>query len=560
MIQVNIDNSPVRSVKGKVELYEGSTLLNTFTYRDRLKSFTVERVGEDSKFFGFGVCQKINIKLIDKDRELEITTANSFKAFLTTGEDYLNPFPLFYVTEVHRDENTNELSITAYDLLYKASEIIYTPDAQVEKLIEEGIWAEGNYDYTLNYYTYLAAYQLGLTTRYITLMGITLPMPPVEVVGMTVEGSAFELSYAEGANLEGSETIRDILDDIAEATQTIYYVDIVSGYQTIKFKRLDKDGEAVLTITKNDYFSLDSRNGKRLGAICHTTELGDNIEAKLAVSGSTQYVRNNVFWEMREDIDTLVEDALAAIGNITIRQFDCSWRGNYLLEIGDKIKLRTKDNSATLSYLLNDTLEYDGSLSQKTRWNYEDNNTDTPANSSSLGEVLKQTYARVDKANKEITILASDISADRENISALQVTTDGIAGRVTSVEETTAEALTGVTDDVAELKNTVETKLTDEEVTIKITEALSNGVDKVETSTGFTFNEEGLTVSKSDSEMSTTITEDGMQVFKNGEAVLTANNIGVDAKNLHATTYLIIGTNSRFEDYGNRTGCFWIGG
>ena len=42
--------------------------------------------------------------------------------------------------------------------------------------------------------------------------------------------------------------------------------------------------------------------------------------------------------------------------------------------------------------------------------------------------------------------------------------------------------------------------------------------------------------------------------------VLTANNQGVDAANLHANTYLIIGEYSRFEDYGNgRTGCFWVG-
>ena len=60
--------------------------------------------------------------------------------------------------------------------------------------------------------------------------------------------------------------------------------------------------------------------------------------------------------------------------------------------------------------------------------------------------------------------------------------------------------------------------------------------------------------------MKTQITEDGMTVYKNDSAVLTANNVGVNAVNLHATTYLIIGTNSRFEDYGSRTGCFWIGG
>ena len=53
-----------------------------------------------------------------------------------------------------------------------------------------------------------------------------------------------------------------------------------------------------------------------------------------------------------------------------------------------------------------------------------------------------------------------------------------------------------------------------------------------------------------------------MRVSKGSEVVLTADNGGVEARNLHATTYLIIGGNSRFEDYnnGSRTGCFWIGG
>lgn len=47
------------------------------------------------------------------------------------------------------------------------------------------------------------------------------------------------------------------------------------------------------------------------------------------------------------------------------------------------------------------------------------------------------------------------------------------------------------------------------------------------------------------------------------EKMLTANKDGVDAVNLRAKTYLIIGKDkgrSRFEDYEtNRTGCFWIG-
>ena len=553
MINGIINNSPVRQVKGKVELYEGSTLLNTFTYRDRLKSFTVERVGEDSKFFGFGICQKLNVKLVDKDRELEISTANSFRAYLTTGEEYYTPFPTFYITEVHRDENTNELSITAYDALYAASGIPFESESLAEQM-EEGATL------TLATYANLVALSLGLPPRNLTVGGITVPFPPINTANFG-ESNPFTLEYPEGANLEGSENLREVIDDIAEATQSIYYID---RDNCLTFKRLKRDEDADLTIGKADYIKLDSKTNRRLAAICHATELGDNVEASLTIQGTIQYVRDNAFWELREDIATLVEDALAAVGGMTINQFECSWRGNYLLEPGDKIDMITKDNAVVSAYLLNDSIEYNGSLSQKTSWKYEDNEAETASNPSTLGESLKKTYARVDKANSQITMLASDISANAdevENLSKLILDPDGIAATVSSLQKTTAENLEGLSEQVGELKNTVDMTMTPEAVDIKITEAMSNGVDKVETSTGFTFNDEGLTVSKTDSEMETKITEDGMTVYKNGSAVLTANNIGVEAVNLSATTYLIIGTNSRFEDYGSdRTGCFWIGG
>ena len=95
-----------------------------------------------------------------------------------------------------------------------------------------------------------------------------------------------------------------------------------------------------------------------------------------------------------------------------------------------------------------------------------------------------------------------------------------------------------------------------------ISEIVGFNGDEIELNDIFTFNQEGLTIKKSDVDITTNISEDGMKVSKGSEVVLTANNGGVEARNLHATTYLIIGENSRFEDYdnGSRTGCFWIGG
>jgi hypothetical protein len=181
-----------------------------------------------------------------------------------------------------------------------------------------------------------------------------------------------------------------------------------------------------------------------------------------------------------------------------------------------------------------------------------------------LGDVVKQTFAKVDKVNKEIQIVASETDANTEAIAAINLDTASINLSVEQLKTDTTSSLETISEDVATLKSKVETTITSETVEIAIKNELANGVDKVETSTGFTFDESGLKVSKSNSDISTQITEDGMTVSRNEDEVLVANNEGVKAENLHATTYLIIGQYSRFEDYENtdgeaRTGCFWIG-
>lgn len=519
-------NSPVRTINAKVDLYEGATLADSYTKYYALKSFTIERVGE-SKFFGYGICQRFNVHLVDKDRYIYITTADHFKAFLSTGGDYVANFPKFHVTEVHRDENTNELSVTAYDAIYSAA------------------------NYTVAELGLVAPYTLAdFATACANKLGVGLLIDPVAE-------SSFSVSYDSGANFDGTESIREALNAMAEATQTIYFL---NGEDKLVFKRLDVAGDPVAEISREAYFTLESGENRRLATITHATELGDNVSVSTSATGSTQYVRDNPFWDLREDIDTLLSDALAAVGGLTINQFSCEWRGNPALEIGDKIRLTAKDGSGVISFLLDDVISYDGSLSAATGWEYEEDNADTEDNPASLGDALKKTYARVDKANREIELVASDVTNNTEAISALQLTTDGITASVQRSEERTNEALGAVNGNVATLASQVEAKMSAEDVTLRIQTELANGVDKVTTSTGFTFNEAGLTVSKTGSEMTTLVNEDGMTVYRNGEEVLNADNEGVKAEDLHATTYLIVGQYSRFEDYGNRTGCFWIGG
>ena len=525
-----LNNSPVRRVRGRVELYEGSTLLQTFKHTDLLREFSIERVGDNTKFFGYGIVHRLNVKIIDTERKLNITTANTLDVAFGVGCEFIYCFPLFRVSEVHRDENTNELSITAYDALYKADEL------------------------TVDDLTLPVSYTLEVfASQVAAALGVAYSIAPF---GLPLTG--FELSYATGANFEGTETLREALNALAEATQTIYYC---SRDNALTFRRLNLGGGGVITISKDKYFSLDSKTNRRLVEIVAASELGDNVAARLDVSGTTQYIRDNPFWDLRDDVGTLVETALTNAGGLTINQFECEWRGNFLVEIGDRIALETKDDNMAYSYLLDDTITYNGGLTQKTRWNYEKEETETAANPATLGETLKQTYARVDKANKEISLLVSDMGEAKSNITSLMLNADSMTATVEQMKEATTSSLDTVFNELSTITNKVEAAITAEDVSIEVSRQLTSGVDAITTKTGYTFNEEGLTVSKSDSEITTQITENGMTVDSNGSALLTANNEGVNAANLHATTYLIIGTNSRFEDYGtDRTGCFWIGG
>lgn len=157
----------------------------------------------------------------------------------------------------------------------------------------------------------------------------------------------------------------------------------------------------------------------------------------------------------------------------------------------------------------------------------EATNTDYTA-ASKTDKALKRTILRVDKQENKITALAE---------------------RTDVLER-----------DLGEVTKKAELTISPEAVDIKISEAIG-GIDSVETSTGYRFDKDGLNIHKDGEEMHNTLDNTGMYVRRSGTDVLIANNEGVNAINLTARQYLIVGSNARFEDYpGNRTACFYIGG
>lgn len=127
------------------------------------------------------------------------------------------------------------------------------------------------------------------------------------------------------------------------------------------------------------------------------------------------------------------------------------------------------------------------------------------------------------------------------------------------------EALTGQnTGEITRLKTDITTmQQTAQGLQVQITDIVDNGTSKV-TNTLVNVDSNGVGISKTGEEMSLQLgyladQQVGLEVTRNDEKVLQVTNTGVEAENVKVRKYLIIGNNSRMEDYQEGTGVFYIG-
>lgn len=599
MLDTILSSSDLKKLNAKVEIYQGSTSTPTYTCmcEDFLESFAVHREGDKSKFFGFGVCHKLDCKLIDLERVISIHKGDTIKiGFGNKNTDsWEYPFPTLYVTDYTNDEKNNTISLTAHDKLYFAS----------EHFLEE----------------------LGLPE------GPTTPKAVFEACGAILGITAINWSEANSVNSQhedtpnfgGKEDLRTVMNYVAEVTGNIYFV---GNDDSLKLKAVTST-PAPNTISKEQYYELEVKEPVVLKNIASVTELGENLEPPTTIeAGAIQYLKENPFLNLTDDAANMITNLATSVRGIALWQFDCDWEGNHLLEIGDSITLERNDGTTVNSVLFNDTLTYAGYLNQVTEWEYTQSDAETATNSTTLGDKLSETFAKVNKLEKNITLYVGDVVDEvlpgkieeatgdlvgdvdalkqttsshtskiatleintgsinqqvnqltettttltgdlgevvekqttmQETVSQLLIEKDSIIAAVGSLEQTTLDSFDAINTDISTLSKRTEVMVTPEDVSIQINSALDDGVSKVTTSTGYTFDEDGLHINKAGSTISSTLDEDGLIVSRSNTPVLEAVSDGVNAINISVKQYLKVG-GSRFQTYGyNRTGCFWIG-
>ena len=479
--------SPRREISCYIEM----NLEDTYEIlrKEQIYNWKIERNAEDSKFFGTGVCQKMTLETIMTDFGSQVRTINPVSG--VSGFTFSTP--LFYITEVIQDEVANKITYTAYDGLYFAT---------LHKIKEANLPST----YTIK----------ELAEKAVALIP--------ELSG--VDTSSLNLPFTS-ANLSGEETCREIFDDIAEATQTNYYV---NSENILCFKRMNTI--VSVNVPKTAYFEATTGAVYVLKTIMSVTELGDNASSTATgspdVSGIevTQYVRENCFYTQLKDtqIKNALQYAINNVGNSYLYEYSIKWRGITATEPFDIISFANKDGLYVETVLFNDTISYNGGLIEQSSWSYKAQ--DETEESSGIGERINNTFARVNKVDNTVKIHAGLINNLQEEYAELNVTVDGIntkvqknSGDISTLNQTATEINTQVqknTGDISTLNQTAT------ELRSEVTDANNNASQAIQTANSFSqriTNAEG-------SISSIELTMDGV-IYQNdqGTTVINGSNI-----------------------------------
>ena len=418
----------------------------------QIYNWKIERNAEDSKFFGTGVCQKMTLETIMTDFGSQVRTINPVSG--VSGFTFSTPF--FYITEVIQDEVANKITYTAYDGLYFAT---------LHKIKEANLPST----YTIK----------ELAEKAVALIP--------ELSG--VDTSSLNLPFTS-ANLSGEETCREIFDDIAEATQTNYYV---NSENILCFKRMNTI--VSVNVPKTAYFEATTGAVYVLKTIMSVTELGDNASSTATgspdVSGIevTQYVRENCFYTQLKDtqLKNALQYAINNVGNSYLYEYSIKWRGITATEPFDIISFANKDGLYVEAVLFNDTISYNGGLIEQSSWSYKAQ--DETEESSGIGERINNTFARVNKVDNTVKIHAGLINNLQEEYAELNVTVDGIntkvqknSGDISTLNQTATEINTQVqknTGDISTLNQTAT------ELRSEVTDANNNASQAIQTANSF---------------------------------------------------------------------------
>ena len=401
--------SPSRMIRGKVVVVDGG-LTSEYGYANKLQSIEQEVSAVKGKMFGAVVSYKSTIKLIDVKNVVQVNVgAKASPQIGINGE--LLPMTPVYISSNTFDEVKGIRTLIGEDAIGFTDKYIWND-------------IKGNLGDTFIIQDVFAAIASKIGTEFM----ITGDLPNINAV------------YTKATfNVNGDETLRQILTAAAEATGAMVFI---NGNGKMEIKMLSNT--IALAIDKNVQFDLSTEPSSSLSGIISINELNDMI----SVGNNSSYVSVisvNPFIDPTDDSSQgKLQNLFVKCQGNTFYPYKLKWRGNPALEIGDKIRLTLRDGSVIDTWYLGEKVKYTGGMSAESSWE-ADESEKPEVGSQTIADTTRRTMAKVDKANQKITLLTEASNEQGQKISQLEVSLDGIRTEVSEVSSTANAAMTKAT-------------------------------------------------------------------------------------------------------------------
>ena len=401
--------SPSRMIRGKVVVVDGG-LTSEYGYANKLQSIEQEVSAVKGKMFGAVVSYKSTIKLIDVKNVVQVNVgAKASPQIGINGE--LLPMTPVYISSNTFDEVKGIRTLVGEDAIGFTDKYIWND-------------IKGDLGNTFIIQDVFAAIANKIGTEFM----ITGELPNINAV------------YTKATfNVNGDETLRQILTAAAEATGAMVFI---NGNGKMEIKMLSNT--IALAIDKNIQFNLSTEPSSSLSGIISINELNDMI----SVGNNSSYVSVISVNPFIDPTDNSSQEKLQNLfvkyqGN-TFYPYKLKWRGNPALEIGDKIRLTLRDGSVIDTWYLGEKIKYTGGMSAESSWEADESEKPEVGNQT-ISDTTRRTMAKVDKANQKITLLTEASGEQGQKISQLEVSLDGIRTEVSEVSNTANGAMTKAT-------------------------------------------------------------------------------------------------------------------
>lgn len=461
-------------------------------------------------------------------------------AGIVIGEqEELIPFGSFIIEKPTNEETKEKTKFTGYDYMIKFN-----------KLYEDTL----TYPITLQEYLQNLCNQVG-----------------VELGSTELVNGEYEI---QGNPFTANEDCKTVLSNVAQ---------LCGGFAHIgrdnKLYITNLTEEIKETIDGNNYFSFEKNNqyGEVNSLIIRLSQVeGENTVKEDAESiennGLTEVtIADNYFLNNEEEREKVADAIFNSIKGLKYIPIKCLYYGFPYLDVGDYIQILDLKDNVCKTYVLNHKFKYNGGFSGEIECLAMTKTQTAYKNTVDIKTKFKNVELKVDKINGRIESVVED----------QRVINNSVEGRITDANNNYQNVLSQIDgyatkEDVVAVDNKVTTIQESTKAAIEVTEDIKvNGVSKVTTSTGYTFDANGLTIKKTGASTKSTLNEAGLNIVDaTGSAEESLLFAGYDSgsgetvvksKNMRVEKYLVIGKYSRMEDFvdtsGNQgTGMFWIGG